>query len=115
MKSDPNKFEENVLEQVSDLVDKNDIVRAICDDCHAFLNKNEVEYMDTSKWGYERPFCSNCIYHCKSCDEEYVSDTSYRHDDCDGSDSESDTKDETKQEEAAEQESDKESDKEKDE
>jgi hypothetical protein len=48
----------------------------------AFLNGSEVEYMETSKWGYERPFCSDCIYHCYSCEEDYVSEMRYLHEDC---------------------------------
>ncbi len=49
--------------------------------------------METSKWGYERPFCFECVYHCKGCDEDYVSSTSYQHDDCDQNSSEEDKKD----------------------
>lgn len=55
---------------------------AICDDCGAFLTKESTNYYETSKWGYERPFCVDCVMHCEECDQDYVEDMSYKHKDC---------------------------------
>jgi hypothetical protein len=73
----------DVLEQISKLLKKNKSIIAICTDCKGSIFQGyKFDYITTSKWGDERPFCSSCINYCKPCDEQYVSETKYQHDDC---------------------------------
>jgi len=53
----------------------------VCDHCNK-LALGSGEALETSKWGYERIFCSACICHCTACDEDYAPSMQYRHDDC---------------------------------
>jgi len=67
----------------------------VCDSCNK-LKMGGAHYLDTSKWGYERPFCDSCTSYCKSCGEWYSNDMDYRHEDCGGEGDEGDEGDEDK-------------------
>lgn len=54
----------------------------VCHDCNDLV-LIEPTYMETSKWGYERPFCGECLFNCEFCGEDYVKSMSYKHDECD--------------------------------
>lgn len=41
-----------------------------------------ARFMRTHKNGYERPFCQDCIKHCKCCQEDYVESLDWQHEDC---------------------------------
>jgi len=45
---------------------------------------DKVQYLETSKWGYERPFCENCILECTDprCAQIYCTEMAWKHDDC---------------------------------
>jgi len=56
--------------------------KMICIQCGIVLPKCRVEWMPTSKWGYERPFCSSCIQTCNTCHARYVQSMEYQHEEC---------------------------------
>jgi len=58
----------------------------VCDGCTA-IKLESPTYMETSKWGYERPFCDDCILHCHDCGEDYVYETAHQHEECKPNDS----------------------------
>lgn len=53
----------------------------VCVGCNELMME-PPDYYPTSKWGYERPFCSDCVRYCETCDEEYVDTMAYQHEDC---------------------------------
>jgi hypothetical protein len=65
----------------------------ICDECN-LLCTGGATYLDTSKWGYERPFCQQCRLYCRACKEYYAPPMSYMHEDCDDGDSDEEDEEE---------------------
>ena len=65
--------------------------KMICFECGIVLDLKCIKWEATSKWGYERPFCSSCVSVCGRCHETYVRAMEYQHQDCEkSSESESD-------------------------
>lgn len=54
----------------------------VCHGCNELKIGIGAHYMQTSKWGYDRPFCPDCTNYCGYCDEYFAKTMSYRHDDC---------------------------------
>lgn len=52
-----------------------------CCECD-IISCDEATYLNVSKWGYERPFCDNCVRNCKICDEDFSPPMAYMHEDC---------------------------------
>ncbi len=62
----------------------------VCDDCN-LLCVGVATYVNTSKWGSERPFCGKCVTYCAKCEELYCGQMEYRHEDCGSAETEDDT------------------------
>jgi hypothetical protein len=60
----------------------------VCDDCQQLTLCDDQSpgdnWLATSKWGYERPFCDACILWCDTCATAYSRALSNYHDDCPG-------------------------------
>jgi len=81
----------DVLISIESLLKHKKVASAVCDQCGNPIF-TEARYMRTHKWGYERPFCSDCIKTCRGCDEEYVESMAYCHESCDRGSSDDETK-----------------------
>lgn len=80
------------------------IVWFVCHDCNLLIFNEKAEFLRTSKWGYERAFCSSCVTMC-ACGDTYCEDMSYLHEECMGpQEGEEEEEDEEEDEEENEEE-----------
>ena len=54
----------------------------VCYSCNKLIIDEHPTYLDSSKWGEQRSFCSDCYNYCETCKETYSDQMSYRHKDC---------------------------------
>lgn len=54
----------------------------ICHECNELELDDTPVYLETSKWGHERGFCSTCTIHCDKCDARYCNAMAYQHEEC---------------------------------
>jgi len=71
----------DVLDMMQQIAQNRKTPNQICTGCDEAIFTN-VRFMRTHKNGYERPFCAECIMHCKCCQEDYVESLYYQHEDC---------------------------------
>lgn len=71
---------EELVEQIN-ACDREGIDMFVCDHCKKLFIDTPI-YLDTSKWGYQRPFCGNCVKYCDGCHVHYSFDMEYQHDRC---------------------------------
>lgn len=92
----------DLIKQVNKLKKKTKSDWFICEECEElFLTYDFLEYLPTSKWGYERSFCRWCVQRCKYCGQYYAPSMEYKHEDCkSSSSSESEEDDESASEES---------------
>jgi len=74
-------LQEASIEQLIKELNRREINLFVCHDCQK-VNMGTPDYLATSKWGYERPFCYDCVKYCNHCEESYCSNMSYRHEEC---------------------------------
>jgi len=54
----------------------------VCTQCNKLVVAQRPDYLETSKWGRERPFCYDCVRYCDECDVYYCDSMAYRHERC---------------------------------
>src|SRR4051812_45929497 len=74
-----------LIQELNDLVEDQKPILCnwfVCEECNELIFDQQAEYLSTSKWGSERPFCSDCYEIC-TCDQSpYAPSMSYMHEDC---------------------------------
>ena len=75
------KLPPEALTLIREIVANNKVPDEMCTSCDRGIFSGG-QFMQTHKWGYDRPFCRACIMYCKCCQEDYVESMEYRHEDC---------------------------------